>query len=215
VIDSSPELAGLLAQPGVTWLPPAPGPAASALAAARSGGRYPMLLTSGDHGLLSAAVVDGFCEQALAARNAGPDPADVIVGLVPHERVARAFPESHRTVLRFADGAFCGTNLFALLTPASSRALAFWSSVEAARKRPWKIARRLGAFTLLRYLGGRLTVDQAFAELSRRAGCRVAWVPVASPRAAVDVDSEDDWRLADRLLTGDAAGDSVDAGCPT
>jgi hypothetical protein len=105
-------------------------------------------------------------------------------------------------VLRFADGAWCGSNLFALMSDRSNGALSFWSTVEADRKRPWRIARRLGLRTLLRYLGGRLDTAEAFATLSRLAGCRVSWIEVPCARAAVDVDSRDDWSLANRLLGG-------------
>ncbi|MEQ8858156.1 MAG: NTP transferase domain-containing protein [Pseudomonadales bacterium] len=204
VVDAAPVLTALLDAPDVSWVAPAPGPAASALAAAGDG-PYPLLLTAGDHGLLSAAIVDGFCRAAARLE------ADVVVGLVPHAEVALAYPESRRTVLRFRDGAYCGSNLFALLTPASGAALEFWKQVETDRKRPWRIARRLGVLTLLRYLGGRLGVDAAFAELSRRSGCRVGWVEVAAARAAVDVDSEADWRLADRILAADDTAHAHDA----
>jgi len=207
----------LVERPEVDWIAPAAGPAASALAGAGladgvtgtgteddvatgagAGNDFPLLLTSGDHGLLTAAIVDDFCSRAAAVD------ADLVVGLVPHERVAAAFPESRRTLLRFADGARCGSNLFALLTPRSAQALTFWQAVEADRKRPWKIVRRLGLTVLLRYLLGRLSADAAFATLSRRAGCRIRWIGVDAARAAVDVDSEADWRLADRILCDEA-----------
>lgn len=199
VVEASAELTSLLRRDGVAWTPPARGPAASALAAADAWGGFPVLLTAGDHGLLDGAMLDDFCRRAAARQD-----ADVVVGLVPYPRVHAAFPQSRRTVLAFADGAWCGSNLFALLGPAARRALTFWSSVEAERKRPWKIARRLGPWTLVQYLLRRLTVDRAFDALSERAGCRITWVPVPCARAAVDVDSEDDWRLADRLRTADA-----------
>ncbi len=211
VVDASAELSRLLARPGVEWCEPANGPAASALDAARAWDGYPQLLTSGDHGLLDAGVVDDFCARASQIG----DRADFVVGLVPYERVSEAFPHSRRTVLRFADGAFCGSNLFALLTPRSLAALTFWQSLEADRKRPWKLVRRLGLPTLLRYLLGRLPVARGFATLSARAGCRIAWIPVPSPRAAVDVDSEQDWQLADRLRSAASAkpdAPSADAG---
>jgi len=199
VIDTSASLQALLVRPGLAWLAPQPGPAASALHAARESDYYPLLITSGDHGLLTDAIVESFCEQAWAARGSG---ADLLVGLVPYSLVQDAFPESRRTVLRFSDQALCGSNLFALLTPAAQHALTFWQQVEADRKRPWKIARHLGAATLARYLAGRLGVDHAFAVLSERAGCRIGWLPVNSARAAVDVDSQADWQLADAVLRG-------------
>lgn len=211
-IQASADLRALLTGDDVSWLEPATGPAASALAAMQRLQSFPLLLTSGDHGLLDGATVDDFCRRAEALRDeAAPAgitgerrSADLVVGLVPHKRVAAAFPESRRTLLRFADGTWCGSNLFALLGPQAARGLEFWRAVEADRKRPWKIARHLGPTLLARYLAGRLRVDDAFDALSERSGCRVRWVPVDSPRAAVDVDSEDDWRLADRLLRADA-----------
>jgi hypothetical protein len=209
VAQRSETVRALVARAEVDWLAPAAGPAASALAGAgldrntggssgNAGRGFPQLLTSGDHGLLTGDIVDDFCGRALATD------ADLVVGLVPHARVAAAFPGSRRTRLRFADGARCGSNLFALLTPDGGRALSFWQRVEADRKQPWKIVRRLGVRVLLRYLLGRLTADAAFETLSRRAGCRIRWVGVDAARAAVDVDSEADWRLADRVL-GDEA----------
>lgn len=209
VFDADPTLQTLLGADDVEWLAPAVGPAASALAAAQHAGHWPLLLTSGDHGLLDAATVDAFCSAARAAAARG---IDLAVGLVPHTLVSAAFPESRRTVLRFAGGAYCGSNLFALLTPAARAGLAFWQAVENDRKRPWKIARHLGAGTLLRYVSGRLSVDAVCEVLSRRAGCRVGWLAVESARAAVDVDSEDDWRLADRVLRADAAAAATSTG---
>ncbi|MFW6093669.1 MAG: hypothetical protein ACODAC_06820, partial [Pseudomonadota bacterium] len=198
VLDEYPALSALMRETGFRWSAPAAGPAASARAALGDGGDCPMLLTSGDHGLLSAATVDAFC--AAAARAASASALDVVVGLVPWPRVRDAFPDSRRTVLSFADGGYCGANLFALTTADAGRALEFWSSVEADRKHPAKIARRLGAGLLVRYAAGRLRLDEAFDALSRRTGCRIGWVEVADPRAAVDVDSRKDWELAQRVL---------------
>ena len=61
--------------------------------------------------------------------------------------------------------------------------------VEALRKRPWRIARELGWLTLVRYLLRLQTLPATLALLSRRAGCRVSFVALREPRAAVDVDS--------------------------
>jgi len=204
VIDGNSDLQALLAAGDFGWLEPATGPAASARAGAEACGTMPLLLTSGDHGLLSPAMVDAFCAEAWHVGSARG--ADFLVGLVPHPVVAAAFPESRRTVLRFADGSFCGSNLFAVLTPRGSLALAFWSALEAYRKQPWKMASRLGVGTVVSYLSGRLRVDDAFRTLSARAGCTVGWLPVDAARAAVDVDSRADWELADRLLRADQEG---------
>jgi hypothetical protein len=196
IAQSDPVLAALLAPGDFTWLAPADGPSASALAGVAALERYPVLLTAGDHALLTPAMVARFCALARAT------PADFVVGLVPHALVRSAFPESRRTVLRFRDGAFCGSNLFLLQRPAARAALTYWRRLEAERKRPWRMARHLGAGCLVRYLAGRLTLADALARLSDLAGCRIGHVCVEDARAAVDVDSDADLRLAERLLAG-------------
>lgn len=197
VVQGSAELRALLAGDDVRWLAPGDGPGASALRALDALGSYPALLTTGDHALLHRDILDQFLDRALAHA------ADIVVGLVPYATVQAAFPESRRTVLRFADGGYCGSNLFLVRTPEGRRAIEFWRRVEALRKRPWKIASQLGVFTLLRYLSGRLRLDQALAVLGGKAGCRAGWVPLDSARAAVDVDSIADLELASRLLRDD------------
>lgn len=184
----------LRSRDGVRWLPPAAGPAASTLAALETLDHFPTLVTAGDHALLSASILDGFFA-GVADRH-----EDVIIGLVPYDIVRAAFPESRRTVLKFSDGGFCGSNLFAFRNRRGLGAVNFWRSVESDRKRPWRVARRLGLVTLLRYIAGRCSVAEALRILSGKAGCRVGYVEVSDPAAAVDVDSVEDWRLAERIL---------------
>lgn len=201
VLVSQDELGQRLSGSGAfTWCAPATGPAASALTASQKLEPGPKLLTSGDHALLSPQTVDAFCKSVLQAQAGAKSGADIVVGLVPYAQVKSAFPDSRRTLLQFADGTYCGSNLFLLLTPDAKGALEFWQSLETQRKHPWKIAARLGVGTLLRYLFHQLTVDQAMARLSELAGCKVDWITVDDPRAAVDVDSHADWMLAEQIL---------------
>jgi len=199
IAESSAEIKSLLAPGDICWLAPASGPGASAVAALTQIDHYPVLLTTGDHALLTAAIIDAFLEQAEAAD------ADLVVGLVPYARVHLAFPGSRRTRLRFQDAEYCGSNLFLVRTELGLKAILFWRQVESLRKRPWQIARHLGPATLLRYLFGRLSAVAAFALLSAKSGCRVGFVEVQQARAAVDVDSVADRELAERLLLADRA----------
>lgn len=193
VVREEPNLFALLNAQGFSWQPPLDGPAASAAQAAQTL-TPPTLITTADHALLSAATVDRFCVDSAALT------ADFVVGLVPYAVVRARFPDAHRTVLKFRGYAACGSNLFMLKTPAGSAALNFWRALEAQRKKPLRLAAALGPGFLLRYLCGRLTLDQAFHRLSALAGCRVGWVEVADPLAAVDIDSYADWQLAEQVL---------------
>jgi GTP:adenosylcobinamide-phosphate guanylyltransferase len=194
VYRDTPAFEKLLADTSFRWMPPETGPSASAIAAVKAIGVYPQLLTAGDHALLTPKLVDGFCRQA-AARG-----GDMVVGLAPYAIVHAAFPQSKRTLQRYRDGDFCGTNLYAVLTPAGLAALNFWRNVEAQRKRPWKIAQKLGIGFLLRYLLRRVSLQEAFRRLSVISGCQVSYVLIDSPRAAVDVDSLADRDLAEEIL---------------
>lgn len=212
VVTSSEKLKDLLQQPDFEWLTPASGPAASALSALEKLDHYPALLTAGDHALLTGEIVDDFCIQArslatsqcldstLPSHGANEPGYDLVIGFVPYPLVKAAWPESRRTVLKFSDGQFCGSNLFAILNPEGLKALEFWQQAEVDRKHPWRIARRFGLMALLFYMLRRLSLEDAMGGLSQAAGCRIGYVKVGFARAAVDVDSVEDQRLAEQIL---------------
>lgn len=188
------------ARPGLActyWVPQA-SPARSA-AACLGHLTLPILLTTADHALLTPTIIDAFCASASHGQ------LDLAVGLVPHERVASAFPGSKRTRLRFAEGAFCGANLFALRHAHASRVVAFWQQLEDARKQPFTMARRLGPGILLAYALGRLSLSGLLHRLSTRFALRIGVVVLNEPEAAVDVDSLADLMLVEQCLAHRAA----------
>ena len=197
VLGAAPAVAELLEAHGLAWRTPESDPATSAIAGVE-GFEPPVLITTGDHALLTPAMVDEFCALASSVE------ADFVAGLVPWPLVRQAFPDSRRTVLAFADEPCCGANLFMLKSPAGLKALQFWRHMQQHRKRPQRLARELGLGLLLRYLLRRLSLAAALDALSQRVECRLAAVKLTHPAAAVDVDSIADWQLAERLLTAEA-----------
>ncbi len=153
----------------------------------------PLLVTTADHALLQSDWIRRFLADV-------PPGADVAALLARQDVIEAAAPGTKRTYLRFADGAWSGCNLFLFATPRSVAALNLWVQVEADRKRPWRIVRRLGVGTLLRYLLGRLTLVQAIAHLGRLAGLDAAAVASPFGLAAVDVDKPDDLDLVRKLV---------------
>ena len=154
----------------------------------------PILLTTADHALLRPEIVEHFCA---AARKTG---ADLVVGMVRYEEVMHAFPGMRRTGIGFRDGKYCGCNLYAFLSPDARRAAEFWRRVEQDRKKPWRMIRALGWYSLLRYVGGRLTLDDALQLLSKRIGVDIDRVMLPYPEAAVDVDKPSDLEYVERLV---------------
>src|SRR3546814_940453 len=99
-----------------------------------------------------------------------------------------AVPDTQRTWLRFADGHFSGCNMFYLATPAAAGVVQFWRSLEADRKHPLKMLRKIGPGSALCYLFGRLSLRNAVKHIGKRSGADAGIVELPFGRAAVDVD---------------------------
>jgi len=170
-------------------------PAASANAAIASLGLAPpVLITTADHPLLTAATVDEFCR----ASASGED--DVTFGVAAGDRVAAAFPGIRRTVHHFRDESVCGCNLFALLTVAGCQAPQLWRQVESERKRPWRMVALLGVPVLVRFLLGRLALSDVTRVIESRLGLRARPIPLSDPAAGFDVDTIPQRDVAERYL---------------
>jgi GTP:adenosylcobinamide-phosphate guanylyltransferase len=177
---------------GLTVLTAASGPSRSVRDGIEALGT-PLLVTTADHALLQPEWITRFLADA-------PADADVAALLARQDVIESAAPGTRRTYLRFADGAWSGCNLFHFATPRAVAALDLWAQVEADRKRPWRIVRRLGLGTLLRYMSGRLTLVAAIAHLGRLAGLNAAAVSTPFGLAAVDVDKPIDLDLVRDLI---------------
>ncbi len=199
------EALGELAE-DVQIVPPAESAAASALKVLQQmfarAADAPVLITTGDHALLTPEMV----REMLAAMRARPG-ADLLVGLARREVVKAAFPQVKRTWLRFGADAVTACNLFLLRDARALEAVRFWRRVEQNRKRPWRIALAFGILPLIRVLLGRASLREAFALAGRRLGIVAEPVLLSDARAAVDVDKPEDLVLAERILAEDREND--------
>ncbi len=178
----------------IRWLAPDRSPSSSAYQAMQDlPDHTQILVTTADHPLLTAEIVDYFLRHALETG------ADVAVGVIRFNLIQEKFPNARKTVTRLRDGGYCGCNLFAFLTPQSRRVAAAWRRVEQQRKNPLRLISQLGWQSVLRYLLGRLTLDDALAELSTRFDVCIRPVHLPFPEAAIDVDSIADQRLVEEI----------------
>ena len=192
VSASDPQVIALATELGAEVLPAEAGPSLSALRGIEALGP-PVLLTTSDHALLEAEWIVQFLEDA-------SETADVSVLLARREVVEAAAPGTRRTYLTFADGEWSGCNLFLVRSERGLAAIQLWRAIEADRKRPWRIIRKLGPLTLVRYLAGRVTLAEALQRLSRLCGAQVAAVPSRFGLAAVDVDKPADLDLVRAIV---------------
>ncbi|MGI9325829.1 MAG: NTP transferase domain-containing protein [Pseudomonadales bacterium] len=199
VLQDHPSAKAAIASLGLQWRAPKSGPAQTLLSLCQSVTTRPMLVTTADHALLTAEIVDHFVSAA------DEHSADLVIGLVPYALVASRWPASVRTQVRLRDGVFCGANLFMLRNAQADNAIALWRSFEARRKKPWRLAQKLGYSTLLRYLLGQLSLAALGSRFSELSDCQVRFVQLPFARAAVDVDSVADWHLAESELSSGAS----------
>ena len=178
----------------LTALESAETPSRSVLRAAQAlEAPYPLLVTTADHALLTAAILDFFCAGSLASG------ADLAVGLAPESVIRRAYPSVRRTYLPFRGGRYSGCNLFAVLTRDGLAAVRLWTEVEQQRKRPWRLVAAFGLGSLALFLLRRLSLDDAMLRASARLGIRVAPVVLPFASAAIDVDKPSDLALARQI----------------
>lgn len=153
---------------------------------------WPVLVTTADHVLLDAAMIDWFIDHAGAG--------DVAVGMVNRQVVQAEGFNTARTWLKFRDVDVTGANLFALKSPAVFAALEYWKRLESHRKQPWRMAWQFGPVLLAQVLLRRLTLDQAVAAVGRKLGIAARAVQIPHARAGVDVDKLADHELVTQLL---------------
>lgn len=154
---------------------------------------WPLLVTTGDHPLLTPAMIEHFL-------SAVPGDAEAVAGLARASVIRQQQPDSIRTFYHFREDGYSGCNLFLLRGPAVSALIDFWSKLEAHRKKPWRMVAAIGPLTLIRFLLRRLTLADALARLSDIVGIRIAAADMPFAEAAIDVDKPEDLQLANEIL---------------
>jgi GTP:adenosylcobinamide-phosphate guanylyltransferase len=167
---------------------------ASAIEAIEHIGQFPVLITTGDHPLLSLPIINHML------RNSDDASADVLVGLATSDVISTAYPETRRTYFNLGGTRVSGCNLFAVRTHAGLKLLARWQELERNRKKPWKLVSAFGLMPLLWFVTGRLTPERAFGHISKKLGIVVQPVFLPYAEAAIDVDKPSDHALAEMIL---------------
>ena len=167
----------------------------SAIFAIEHSGGYPVLITTGDHALLTADMVRHVCEQSETLY------ADVTVGLATAETILGGYPNTRRTFFKFGATRVSGCNLFTVHSAVGLRMLVRWQEMERNRKKPWKLVFSFGVSPLIRFVLGRLTLDAAFATVSEQLNIRVRPLLLPFADAAIDVDKPADKELAEAIVS--------------
>jgi GTP:adenosylcobinamide-phosphate guanylyltransferase len=175
-------------------LPSAVSAPASAIKAIQHIGSFPVLITTGDHPLLTPAMISHLQNES---ENSG---ADVLVGLAMAETIRAAYPDTKRTYFNLGGTRVSGCNLFAIRSAAGLKLLERWQDLEKNRKQPWKLVGAFGLKPIILFALGQLTPQRAFAQVSQKLGIKVEPVYMPFAEAAIDVDKPSDHALAEQIL---------------
>jgi GTP:adenosylcobinamide-phosphate guanylyltransferase len=182
-----------LGGPPIAWLRSSGGISQSIQrVAGTSDAPWPVLVTTADNPLLTVEMIENFI--------AGAGATEVAAAAVESQILLGRYPQSKRTWLRFADGAFSGANLFALRGDHAARALEFWSRAEQDRKQAFKLFWHFGPWLALRAATRTIGLAKAVELAGRRLGVSATLVLLDIPEAAIDVDKVGDHQLVEQIL---------------
>jgi GTP:adenosylcobinamide-phosphate guanylyltransferase len=153
-----------------------------------------VLVTTADHPLLEAAIVEEFLGEVAGNAYA------VTAAMVSATTFRARYPDLRRTFIPLRGEGYSGANLFAFRTPQGRDAAEFWCRVESYRKTPWKMAALFGPRVLAAFAMRRLDLPQAMARISATIGCPVGVVQLADAESAIDVDSAEDAEIVRQIL---------------
>jgi len=152
------------------------------------------MVTTCDHPLLTPDMVDLFLAESQASG------ADFTLGLATKNIIQPAYPHVKRTYLKFKDQHVSGCNLFYVRNEKGLEAIKFWRAAQHDRKRPIKLARRLGMGMLFKYISGGLTLKSAFEHASKSLKINAKPIILPFAEAAIDVDKPSDLALVNEIL---------------
>ena len=156
--------------------------------------QFPILITTGDHALLTPEMLNDFLTASEQSQ------ADITIGLASAEVILQAFPNAKRTFLTFGKDRVSGCNLYGFKNQQALKALAFWQHVEKNRKSPLKLMRAFGLRVLWAWATGRTNLHHAFSLASQKLNLHAEPILMRQAEAAVDVDKPADKHLAEEIL---------------
>lgn len=155
---------------------------------------FPLLVTTADHVLLDAAMLDQFVAEGQGA--------EIAVAMVERATLLARYPSSRRTWLKFRDGWWSGANLFWFGSVKARAVIALWQEVEQDRKKGWKIIASFGPLVLLGALLRLLGLRSGVARVGRRFGLTARLVAMHKAEACIDADKIEDVKLIEEILRG-------------
>lgn len=164
---------------------------ADSVRAAAEGWDGPLIVTTADHALLTAASIDAMADAL--------ETAEVALALARREAVEAAHPSGQRRYLQLRDGAFAICDLYGAARPDALRAADVFRGPRFDRSGR-RIVRATGLAGLAMALLGLETLQGAVERASRHLALGVGAVVLEDGSQAIDVDDDRTYAVVRDLL---------------
>jgi GTP:adenosylcobinamide-phosphate guanylyltransferase len=159
-----------------------------------------VLGATGDLPALTPEAIDDYVTQSLATG------AEFTYPLVRAEDMEAQFPGSQRTYVKVSGGSVTGGNMMVLSPDLVRRNREIGQRLFDTRKSPVAMARVLGFSFIVKYVSGRLRVEDVERKMEDLLGAKCAAVYTTHASIGADVDKPIDVVVAERVLYRRAEG---------
>jgi len=159
-----------------------------------------VLGATGDLPALTPEAIDDYIVRSLESG------ADFSYPLVRAEDMEQQFPGSRRTYVKVAGGPVTGGNMMVLSPDLVKRNREIGQRLFDTRKSPVAMARVIGLPFILKYVTGRLRVDDVERKMEQLLGAKCAAVYTSYASIGADVDKPIDVVVAERVLSERSSG---------
>lgn len=163
------------------------------------GDRY-VLGATGDLPALTPEAIDDYILHSLQSG------AEFSYPLVRAHDMEEQFPGSRRTYVKVAGGPVTGGNMMVLSPGLVKRNREIGQRLFDTRKSPVAMARVIGVPFILKYISGRLRVDDVERKMEQLLGARCAAIYTSFASIGADVDKPIDVVVAERVLYARSSG---------
>lgn len=162
--------------------------------AAAEGWEGPLLITTADHALLSAASIDAMLEALDDSQ------AQVALAMATRASVLAVNPDREVRFHEFADDAYASCNLYAVGGREALDAAEVFRGGGRFAGNAWRVLRAFGLVNLILLRLRAVTLAGAIARVSTRRGLRIVPVVLEDGSQAIDVDDERSHSVVEDLL---------------
>ncbi|HEY3375416.1 MAG TPA: nucleotidyltransferase family protein [Candidatus Aquicultor sp.] len=159
-----------------------------------------VLILSSDIPLITPEAITDFLARCSERK------ASLYYPIVKYGESEKRFPDVKRTYARVREGRFTGGNIVLVDPSFITNNMSLIDRIYELRKQPVKIAGVLGYGFLLRFILGRLSIQQIEERIGQITSTTCAGIITPYVEIGVDVDKESDLALATKALGGSVNG---------